>query len=63
MLVNVLAAEFENLPSLLNELTPEARIDTVCKLTKFAISTIKPVSSGLITRKEEPEANTLHFSE
>ncbi|MAB61774.1 MAG: hypothetical protein CMK67_01340 [Pseudoalteromonas sp.] len=62
VLVNVLADEFENLPNLLKELPPEARIDAICKLTKFAIPTIKPVTSGLITRKEEPETDMFDLS-
>lgn len=54
LLVNLLSDEFQNLPSLLNKLTPEARIDAICKLTKFALPAVKPVSTGVITRKESP---------
>jgi hypothetical protein len=46
VLVNVLAAELENLPELFSQLTPEARIDAICKLTKYALPTMKPFSAS-----------------
>lgn len=54
VLVNALANEFEQLPNLLEQLTPEQRIDAICKLAKFAIPAMAPVQTGMVMRQESP---------
>jgi hypothetical protein len=53
LLVNALADEFEQLPELLKELKPAERIDAICKLSKFALPAIAPVSTIKIENKEK----------
>ena len=53
LLVNALADEFEQLPELLKELKPAERIDAICKLSKFAMPAVAPVSSIKIENKEK----------
>lgn len=45
LLVNALAIEYENLPSLLDKLTPQERADTICKLSKIIIPQATSTSS------------------
>ncbi|MDU0354496.1 hypothetical protein RS130_11610 [Paraglaciecola aquimarina] len=52
-----MAAEFDNLPALFEQLTPEARIDAICKLSKYVLPTLASVSSGVIMRQEKPETD------
>jgi hypothetical protein len=53
LLVNALADEFEQLPELLKELKPAERIDAICKLSKFALPAVAPVSTIKIENKEK----------
>jgi hypothetical protein len=53
LLVNALADEFEQLPELLKELNPAERIDAICKLSKFALPAVAPVSTIKIENKEK----------
>lgn len=54
LLVNASANEFEQLPERLKELKPAERIDAICKLSKFALPAVAPVSIVKIERKENP---------
>lgn len=54
LLVNALADEFEQLPELLKELQPAERIDAICKLSKFALPAVAPVSIVKVERVEKP---------
>ena len=54
LLVNALADEFEQLPELLKELNPTERIDAICKLSKFALPAVAPVSIVKVERVEKP---------
>jgi hypothetical protein len=51
LLVDVLAAEFENLPETLAKLEPYQRIDAVCKLAKYAMPTMQSISTSIAEKK------------
>ena len=59
LLVNALADEFEQLPELLKELNPAERIDAICKLSKFALPAVAPVSIVKVERTESPTSNDM----
>ncbi|MDC3214062.1 hypothetical protein NQU47_15955 [Pseudoalteromonas distincta] len=54
-----MADEFEQLPELLKELKPAERIDAICKLSKFALPAVAPVSIVKVERAENPTSNDM----
>jgi hypothetical protein len=51
LLVNVLADEFESLPSLLEQLKPVQRIDAICKLSKYVMPTMSAMQADLAEQR------------